>query len=123
MSCWREQKVLRMPAKTVGIHTDEEWYQFERDYEDVMSWYPGYFAPSLCTSKYGRFIDYFLEDQPEVLCDDGSKTYARPLTPKEKEEYLPVFQNMFPGFTMDQMDEVHYCEYTWYDGSDAPYCY
>ena len=28
MSSWREQHVLRMPATTIGIHTNEEWNAF-----------------------------------------------------------------------------------------------
>ncbi len=32
-------------------------------------------------------------------------------------------QTKFPGFTLEQMDEVYYCEYKWYDATEAPYCY
>ena len=114
--------MLRMPAETVGIWSKEEWDQFEWDYRDVLRWDPGFFAPSLSTTRLGRFIDYYLADRVEVW-GDGCDTYTRPLSDAEKEKYLPVFQKMFPGFTMEQMEAVHYCEYTWYDGTEAPYCY
>jgi len=41
----------------------------------------------------------------------------------EKIKYLPLFQALFPDFTLAKMDDVHYCRYEWYDGSDAPYYY
>ncbi len=122
MSCWREQTVLRLPAKAIGIQTMEEWYRFEREYEDRMDWEEGGFAPSLCTYKRGPFLDYILKDRAPVQrygCDYD----ARPLTPAEQKKYLPIFQRMFPGFTQEQMRDVHYCEYIWYDGTEAPYCY
>ena len=122
MSCWREQTVLRLPAKAIGIHTMEEWYRFEREYEDRMDWEEGCFAPSLCTYEHGPFLDYILKDRAPVQ-GNGCDYDARPLTPAERRKYLPVFQRMFPGFTREQMEDVHYCECIWYDGTEAPYCY
>lgn len=122
MSCWRTQIVLRMPVKTIGIRTEEQWERFEALRDSEMNWNPGCFAPALTTKRHGRFLDCFLEDTYPVLPDDRP-TVARPLTTREKERYLPAFQAMFPGFTMKQMDSVHYCAFTWYDGTDAPFCY
>ena len=122
MSCWREQTVLRLPAKAIGIHTMEEWYRFEREYEDRMDWEEGCFAPSLCTYEHGPFLDYILKDRAPVQ-GNGCDYDARPLTPAERRKYLPVFQRMVPGFTREQMEDVHYCECIWYDGTEAPYCY
>ena len=48
---------------------------------------------------------------------------ARLLWYNEEEEFLPIFQKEFPGFTLEQMDDVHYCECKWYDATEAPYCY
>ena len=87
-----------------------------------MSWDPGRFAPSLCSSENSPMLDYILSDRAPVF-GDGTSMYARPLYEEEKQKYLPVFQEMFPGFTMEQMESVHYCAYTWYDGTEAPYCY
>lgn len=122
MSCWRTQVVLRMPVKTIGICTEEQWERFEAQRDSEMNWSPGCFAPALTTKRCGRFLDYYLEDTYPVL-PDARPTVARPLTIHEKEQYLPVFQPMFPGFTLKQMDSVHYCAFTWYDGTDAPFCY
>ena len=105
MSCWREQHVLRMPATTIGIYTKE-----------------GSFAPALCSYKNGPMIDYILVDSAPVE-GGGYKMSARLLWYNEEMEYLPIFQKEFPGFTLEQMDEVHYCEYKWYDATEAPYCY
>ena len=74
----------------------------------------------------GPFLDYYL-DQIEPLPDDqityGENDIARELTEEEKEEYLEIFLDLFPDFTAERMNDVHYCEYEWYNGSDAPYMY
>ena len=122
MSCWREQKVLRMPAGTIGLAAPEAWKAFYAKYRGTWSWDPGTFAPSLCESSQGEFLDYILTNRAPVE-GDGCTMHARSLTPAEAEKYLPVFRKQFPGFTPEQMNDVHYCEYTWYDGTNAPYCY
>ena len=48
---------------------------------------------------------------------------VRPLTQEEREEYLPLYRELFPDFTLENMDDVHYCYYEWYDGTEAPYMY
>ena len=106
MSCWREQHVLRMPATTIGIYTKEGWEEFY----------------SKLSYKNGPMIDYILVDSAPVE-GGGYKMSARLLWYNEEMEYLPIFQKEFPGFTLEQMDEVHYCEYKWYDATEAPYCY
>ena len=124
MSCWRKQTVLRMPAKTVGIWFPWDWERFEEEYDEIFRWDPGYFAPSLCSSEGGHFIDYILEDvAPIDYTDVEFDPITRPLSANEKKLYLPTFQRMFPQFSMREMDDVHYCAYAWYDGGDAPYCY
>ncbi len=122
MSCWREQHVLRMPAATVGIHTKEEWKAFYDKLIKETDWGAGSFAPALCSYKNGPMIDYILVDSAPVT-GGGYKLSARLLWYDEELEYLPVFQKQFPGFTLEQMDDVHYCEYKWYDATEAPYCY
>lgn len=42
---------------------------------------------------------------------------------EEKVRYLPLYQKLFPDFTLERMDDVHYCYYEWYDGAEAPYMY
>ena len=73
-------------------------------------------------SENGPMIDYILVDSAPVE-GGGYKMSARLLWYNEEMEYLPIFQKEFPGFTLEQMDEVHYCEYKWYDATEAPYCY
>ncbi len=122
MSCWREQHVLRMPATTIGIRTEEEWKAYYAKLRDETDWSAGSFAPALCSYENGPMIDYILVDSAPVE-GGGYKMSARMLWYHEEMEYLPVFQKQYPGFTLDQMDEVHYCECKWYDATEAPYCY
>lgn len=82
--------------------------------------------PDKVKSVPGPFLDYFLEDiMPLPPEENTSHTIdcARPLEQHEKERYLPLFQKLFPGFTLDNMNDVHYCRYEWYDGSEAVYLY
>ena len=67
-------------------------------------------------------IDFILVDSAPVE-GGGYKMSARFLWYDEEMEYRPIFQKKFPGFTLEQMDDVHYCEYKWYDATEAPYCY
>ncbi len=123
MSCWRTQIVLRLPGAALGIRSMEEWETFERRYRRKLSWEEGHFAPALCTYEQGPFLDYILSDRAPVATSYGCVYDARPLTPTEKKRYMPVYKKLFPDFTWEQMDQVHYCECTWYDGTEAPYCY
>ena len=122
MSCWREQHVLRMPATTIGIHTKEEWEVLYSKLIKETTWEAGSFAPALCSYENGPMIDYILLDSAPVE-GGGFKMSARLLWGQEEEEYLPLFQEAFPGFTLEQMEDVHYCECKWYDSTEAPYCY
>lgn len=124
MSCWTKQVVLRLPAKTVGIWFPWEWERFEEEYFELFHWEPGHFAPSLCSKENGYFIDYILEEEEPIdYTDNEFDPIARPLTAAEKALYLPVFQQFFRPFTLKEMEDVHYCAYVWYNGTDAPYCY
>ncbi len=124
MSCWRKQTVLRLPAKTLGIWFEWQWEQFTEEYEELFSWDEGWFAPSLCSSEYGHFLDYVLEDTFPVDHTDSDYPYlVRKLSRQERQKYLPVFQQLFPQFGKKEMKTVHYCSYVWYDGTDAPPLY
>ena len=82
--------------------------------------------PDVVQSMPGPFLDYCLEEiiplPPEEFTDHDMDV-ARPLTQEEKGKYLPLFQKLFPDFTPERMDDVHYCRYEWYDGSEAGYFY
>ena len=105
-----------------GIHTEEEWKAYYAKLCKKTDWSAGSFAPVLCSYKNGPMIDYILVDSAPVE-GGGYKMSARLLWYNEEMEYLPIFQKEFPGFTLDQMDDVHYCECKWYDATEAPYCY
>ena len=104
----------------------DKWLPHEgRGYEDWdrldMDLYP-----DTVKSVPGPFLDYFLEDIAPVPSE--KRTYnqdscARPLEPDEKEKYLPLYQQLVPAFTLENMNDVHYCRYEWYDGCDAGYYY
>ncbi|MBR2562820.1 MAG: hypothetical protein IKE31_11860, partial [Eubacterium sp.] len=100
----------------------EEWNAYYSRFIKETDWNPGSFAPSLCSYENGPMIDYILSDTAPVE-GGGCKLSARLLWDSEEEEYFPLFQERFPGFTHEQMEDVHYCEYKWYDGTEAPYCY
>lgn len=74
----------------------------------------------------GPFLDYCLEEIIPLQPEDnthGEGNTALELEEYEKEEYLPIFQELFPDFTLKDMDAVRWCRYEWYDGSNAPYYY
>ena len=74
----------------------------------------------------GPFLDYCLEMIEALDPEDntyGENNYAEPLSREEREAFLPIFQRLFPQFTMKHMEAVRYCKYEWYDGTDAPYLY
>ena len=74
----------------------------------------------------GPFLDYYLRDiyplQPED-CRYGSENRVSLLTAAEKKKYLPLYQSLFPRFTLADMEAVRRCGYEYYDGGDAPYLY
>jgi hypothetical protein len=55
--------------------------------------------------------------------DDGGLWRLSCLNEAQMKQYLPVYQKLFPHFTMKDMEAVRLCDYEWYDGSDAPYLY
>lgn len=122
MSCWREQVVLRLPVQAAGITTREEMNAFEGAHEEDFCWEPGHFAPALCGTSRGIYLDYILRDRAPVRAG-GSDVCVRALRRVEREAYLPVFRTLFPDFTLAGMEQVHYCRFRWYDGGDAPHCY
>ena len=82
--------------------------------------------PDKVSKVPGPFLDYCLEEIIPLPPEENTyhaQDCARPLTPEEQAEYLPLYQKLFPGFSPEQMNDVHYCRYEWYDGSDAPYMY
>lgn len=82
--------------------------------------------PQYIKTVPGPFLDYYLDEICPLSDKEntyGSSNCARPLTEKEKKKYLPVFRKLFPDFTMEQMEKVHYCRYEWYDGCEAAYYY
>ena len=82
--------------------------------------------PDTIASVPGPFLDYHLEEIAPLPPEENTchqNDTARPLNKDEKIKYLPIFQALFPDFTLAKMDDVHYCRYEWYDGADAPYYY
>ncbi len=81
--------------------------------------------PALVKTVPGPFLDYYI-DEVSLRSEErkyGMDDCARPLTPEEKEKYLPLYQKLFPEFTLENMEDVHYCRYEWYDGAEAQYFY
>ena len=53
----------------------------------------------------------------------GADNYAEQPDEFDKEEYLPEYQELFPQFTLEDMDAVRLCYFEWYDGCGASYLY
>ena len=82
--------------------------------------------PDLVKSVPGPFLDYYLEEIIPLPHEENSyhdNDCARLLTEREKEKYLPLYQKLFPDFTLERMRDVHFCSYEWYDGTEAYYLY
>ncbi|MDO5133626.1 MAG: hypothetical protein Q4D81_11710 [Eubacteriales bacterium] len=74
----------------------------------------------------GPFLDYYLRDDYPLQPDDnsfGEINEIRCLDESDMKEYLPVYQSLFPHFTLKDMEAVRECIFEYYDGSDAPYLY
>ena len=129
MSCQREQRVWRVPRSLCGIEgyseaewmpfpgrdEGDEWYplpvllnweEFLEEHEEVFGWDAGDFSESLAP---GDYIDFILLDR---AVHSGWGT--------QKHEDEVVFRKIVPDL---DLDAVHYCEYEWYDGTDAPDMY
>lgn len=82
--------------------------------------------PDVVKSVPGPFLDYYLDEIVPLPYEENTyhkNDCARPLTQDEKEKYMSLYQKLFPDFTLENMNDVHYCHYEWYDGSEAPYYY
>ena len=67
-------------------------------------------------------MSYVLLAKNNITEDTGICTRVY-LDESEMEEYLPVYQALFPDFTVKDMEAVRKCEYEWYDGTNSPYIY
>lgn len=153
MSCRHRTVVLRIPASALGFETLRTWNEFLKKHEADFEWEEGCFCEALCDSipweldrsilvpsdpdcRLGRrdpmrpdivpgpFLDYYLlDDYPFDAGDDGGLWRICCLNEAQMKQYLPVYQKLFPHFTMKDMQAVRLCDYEWYDGSDAPYLY
>ena len=102
--------VLRVACDRVGV---EDPWKFCADHADQFA------APdedlgfhvALTTRK---FIDYVLKCE---VTEKESYGETRALTKSEREEYEPVFRELFPDIEMEQ---VRYVEFAWYDSTEAP---
>ena len=95
------------------IYRDPDWQLDRRDPEH----------PDIVP---GPFLDYYLRDTYPLQPDDnsfGDTNEIRCLNEAEMKEYLPVYQSLFPHFTLKDMEAVRECIYEYYDGGNAPYLY
>ncbi|MBR2502716.1 MAG: hypothetical protein IKB62_01180 [Oscillospiraceae bacterium] len=112
MSDYVKQKVLRVPAEKYGFTGDDFWgLEFKRP--ELFSYGKEKKFQTAPTSE--KFIDYVLEYEYGAASTDYGKTRA--LTDREKEKYLPVFQQVIPDINMDDVRLVEFC---WYNGYEAP---
>ena len=120
MSCYRKQKVLRIAADRVGIHSREAYDRFEAEHPGALDYEVGHMSCSLANNGDRLYFDYWLYDRDMPgLCALDAYQRSRGLTPTERRKYTAVFQRLFPDVNMD---DVRCCEYVWYDGIEAPEC-
>ena len=82
--------------------------------------------PDHVRSVPGPFLDYYLEIIEPLPPEENTyhqNDCVRYLDKEEKKYYLPLYRKLFPGFPLEKMDQVHYCCYEWYNGTEAPYYY
>ena len=120
MSCYRKQKVLRVPAERVGVMDHAAYKRFETEHPGMLDYEVGHMSCSLASQGDRLYFDYWLydRDMPEMCALDAYQ-WSRCLTSMERRKYTSVFQRLFPEVNMD---DVRYCEYVWYDGIEAPEC-
>lgn len=99
------------PQGAVGSEFDSDcvldFDELQEEYEELFGWEEGQFRPALCP---GAYLDFLLfEESPHEW--SGSRFERTPKT---------VFKKILPCI---ELDDVHYCDYTWYDGVAAPECY
>lgn len=74
----------------------------------------------------GPFLDYYLEDIWPLAPDHntyGANNEISGLSDEEMKDYLPEYQELFPHFTLKDMEAVRRCKYEWYDGTNPSYFY
>ena len=119
MSCYERMIVLRLPASAAGIMDEDSWEEWANAH---LTWDRHSFSPDLTGGRQGHFIDYILDDI-EPYRGHGEDNYSRKLTAGEAARFLLVFRKEFPEFTMEDMEQVHYCDFSWYNGVEAPFIY
>jgi hypothetical protein len=99
------------PRGAVGEEFDPDctldFDELQEEYEELFGWEEGKFRPAL---RPGAYLDFLLYEESQFEWSSGR--YER--TPKT------VFKKILPCI---DLDDVHYCDYTWYDGVEAPSCY
>ena len=103
-----------------------EWFPGQYDYADDPNRELAAPDPIHPESAAGPFLDYYLKETELLKPKEihyHENDYVRTLSQEEKKQYLPLYQELFPDFTLSKMEKVHYCEYEWYDGTEAPYYY
>ncbi len=77
--------------------------ELEEEYEEIFTWGAGGFRPALCPGSYLDFVRY---SSPSDLRGFHRFEHVK----------ADVFRQILPD--VDLWD-VHYCEYSWYYGTDA----
>ena len=114
MSDYSRNKVVRLRATEKKLGVEDIWDMEEKYKELFTNTRDGkpYFeiAP---TEEI--FVDYVLFHSYGEECDDFGRT--RKLTESELEKYIPIFQQIYPNVTGDDLRYVDYC---FYNCSEAP---
>lgn len=128
MSCMERQEVWRVPLKYCGIVGDElgkpcgavgddydpdcvlDFEELVEEYAELFGCSVGMFNPSgsACSVAYLDFVLYDEDDLTWFATDSYRHTPAS------------VFEKILPDINLE---DVHYCEFEWYNGVNAPEMY
>lgn len=121
MSDYVRKKALRIPAECcadTSIWNDDDFYD---NLEEIIkkSMNPHNFDVEVTldiSDNIHYYIDYVIDGSYGEECGDWGK--VRLLTDNEKVKYYPIFSEIIPDVTMDDVHLVEYCYYNCCEPSD-----
>lgn len=111
MSCYEKLKVIRCK-----VDSKTDVYDLEKKFSELFTNKPGGF--SVAPVQDLEYIDYIYSEEYGVNC--GEYGFARYLTEKESEKYLPMFKKIIPNIKANNLRCVEFC---WYNCSEAKLYY
>lgn len=112
MSDYERNKVVRLKASLENLGVESLW-DLEEKYQDLFG--IGDVGKFETAPTEEPFIDFILYHSYGDECGEWGR--ARRLTDKELEKYIPIFKQIYPTVTSENLRYVDYC---FYNCSEAP---